>query len=53
MDAGIGNVTIPVLDVFPEGTELVDAYSGARGRVSKGRVSITTESGLVLLSPLR
>jgi alpha-amylase len=50
MDQGDGEKTIPVFELFPEGTELVDAYSGARGTVREGRVSLRTPSGLVLLS---
>jgi alpha-amylase len=50
MDQGDGAKTIPVFDLFPDGTELVDAYSGVRAAVRSGRVSITTPFGLVLLS---
>lgn len=39
--------------VFPDGTELVDEYSGVRGRVRNGSVSLTTGSGLVLLGEPR
>jgi alpha-amylase len=51
MDQGEGAKTIPVFDVFPEGTELTDGYSGVSGRVTGGAVTLTTESGLVLLAP--
>ena len=50
MDQGEGAKTIPVFGVFPEGTELLDAYSGARGTVRDGRISLTTAFGLILLS---
>jgi alpha-amylase len=50
MDQGAGAKSIPVFDLFPAGTELVDAYSGARATVRGGTVSITSRSGLVLLS---
>lgn len=50
MDQGEGARTIPVFGVFPDGTELVDGYSGARGTVMNGRISLLTGSGLVLLS---
>jgi alpha-amylase len=53
MDQGEGAKTIPVFGVFPDGTELVDAYSGVRGTVRKGTVSLTTGSGLVLLGERR
>jgi alpha-amylase len=49
MDQGEGAKTIPVFGVFPDGTELVDAYSGVSGTVRNGAVSLTTGSGLVLL----
>jgi alpha-amylase len=50
MDQGEGAKTIPVFGVFPEGAELVDAYSGARGTVRNGAVVLATPSGLVLLA---
>jgi len=50
MDQGAGAKTIPVVGVFPDGTELTDACSGARARVIGGRVTLTTGFGLVLLS---
>ena len=53
MDQGEGAKIIPVFGVFPEGTELVDGYTGVTGRVRNGAVSITTGSGLVLLSEAR
>jgi alpha-amylase len=53
MDQGTGMKTIPVLGVFPDGTELEDAYSGARGTVRNGRIALTTPAGLVLLDPAK
>ena len=53
MDQGEGAKSIPVFGVFPDGTELVDAYSGATGTVRDGRISLTTSFGLVLLSERR
>jgi alpha-amylase len=53
MDQGMGAKTIPVFGVFPDGTELQDGYSGVRGRVSNGAISLTTASGLVLLGERR
>ena len=50
MDEDQGEKTIPVFELFPEGTELVDAYSGVRATVRDGRVSLTTPFALVLLS---
>jgi alpha-amylase len=49
MDQGEAAKTIPVFGVFPDGTALVDAYSGVSGTVRNGTVSLTTGSGLVLL----
>jgi len=53
MDQGEGAKTIPVFGVFPDGTELVDAYTGVRGTVRNGGVSLTTAFGLVLLAEWR
>jgi alpha-amylase len=50
MGQGEGAKSIPVFGVFPEGAELVDGYSGVTGNVRGGKISITTGSGLVLLS---
>ena len=50
LDQGEGAKTIPVFGVFPDGTELVDGYSGVRGPVRNGSISLTTPFGLVLLS---
>jgi alpha-amylase len=50
MDQGTGLKTIPVQSVFPEGTELLDAYSGVAGRVRDGKVTLATGFGLVLLA---
>jgi alpha-amylase len=48
-----GAVTIPVFGVFPDGTELLDAYSRQTGTVTNGQISLVTESGLLLLSERR
>ncbi|MGZ8392189.1 MAG: alpha-amylase family glycosyl hydrolase [Gemmatimonadales bacterium] len=53
MDQGEGARTIPVFGVFPDGTELVDDYSGAGGSVKDGKVSLMTGSNLVLLAERR
>jgi alpha-amylase len=53
LDQGTGTKTIRVFDVFPEGALLVDEYSGARGTVRGGRVTLTTPSALVLLAERR
>jgi alpha-amylase len=48
MDQSAGTKTIPVFGVFNDGAELVDGYSGVRGRVVNGTITVTTSSGLVL-----
>jgi alpha-amylase len=53
LDQGEGAKTIPVFGVFPDGTTLVDGYSGEQGTVVGGKLSLTTGSGLVLLSEQR
>jgi alpha-amylase len=53
MDQGEGAKTISVFGVFTDGTELVDAYSGVRGTVRNGSISLTTAFGLVLLCERR
>jgi alpha-amylase len=50
MDQGEGAKIIPVFDVFPDGAELVDAYSGTKGTVRNGRIMLATAFGLLLLS---
>jgi alpha-amylase len=53
MDQGEGAKTVPVFGVFPDGTKLMDGYSGVAGTVRNGAVSLTTGSGLVLLAEHR
>jgi alpha-amylase len=53
MDQGEGPVNVPVFGVFPDGTELIDAYSGTTGTVTNGEISLVSESGLFLLSERR
>ena len=50
VDQGEGVKIVPVLGVFPEGADLVDAYSGSPAKVRDGAVTLTTAFGLVLLS---
>ena len=50
MDLKSGPKIIPVFGVFPNGTEVTDAYSGATGTVRNGTIAIASTSGLVLLS---
>jgi alpha-amylase len=53
MDQAKGAKRISVFGAFPEGTRLVDGYSGVRGTVKNGVMSVTTASGLVLLAEPR
>jgi alpha-amylase len=53
MNVTPGTVTIPVGDVFADGTVVVDAYSGESGTVAGGAVTLTTQAGLVLLAERR
>ena len=53
LDQPNGAKSIPVFGVFPDGTELVDGYSGQRATVADGKVSLTTAFDLVLLSERR
>jgi alpha-amylase len=50
LDLGEGEKRVPVFGVFGEGTEVVDEYSGQRGLVREGAVTIDSEFGLVLLA---
>ncbi len=49
MGQGTGPKTIPVSGQFPDGSRVVDAYSGVRGTVREGRVELSTPFDLVLL----
>jgi alpha-amylase len=53
MDQGEGAKTISVFGVFPDGTVLVDGYSGVRATVTDGKVSFTTSFDLLLLGEAR
>ena len=50
MDLEAGPKTIFVYGLFPDGTELRDAYSGASGTVTNGEITLETDCDLVLLS---
>ena len=50
MGQGEEEKVIPVFGAFPDGTELLDEYSGQTGMVVDGQVTLTTPFGLVLLS---
>jgi alpha-amylase len=49
IDLPRGEKTIGVQDVFPEGTKLLDYYSGQQVEVQGGKVKVTSEFGIVLL----
>jgi alpha-amylase len=53
MDQGEGEKTVPVFGLFPDGTKLVDAYSGVTSNVKDAHVTLATGSDLVLLAELR
>ncbi len=44
-----GTKTVPVGDVFADGTRVTDAYSGASGLITEGTVTLDTPYELVLL----
>lgn len=48
LDLNSGIKQISVANIFPDGTQLRDAYSGKSTTVSNGKVSIDTEFGIVL-----
>ena len=49
LDLEAGAKELPVGEVFEEGAELIDAYSGTRARVIDAKVSMDTPFGIVLL----
>lgn len=53
MDLGAGSKTIFLFGLFPDGTELLDAYSGETGTVTNGEIQLVTDFDLVLLSERR
>ena len=53
LDQPIGEKTVPVSDVFPEGAELIDAYSGTPAEVRDGGASLATDYAIVLLAEAR
>jgi alpha-amylase len=53
MGQAAGAKTIPIFGLFPDGTELVDAYSGQSGTVTNGGISLVTPFDLVLLGERR
>lgn len=53
MDQPAGPRTIPVFGVFADGTGLVDSYSGTRGTVRSGTVTLSGGGAIVLLAPPR
>lgn len=52
LDQPAGSKRIPVAGVFPDGTELLDGYSGIRGVARAGAISLTTPGSVVLLAPI-
>jgi alpha-amylase len=52
LDLEKGQKSIPVGTIFPNGTKVKDAYSGKTTTVVKGKVSIDTDFGILLLEKL-
>ena len=52
LDLAKGEKTIPVGAIFSSGTKLKDAYSGKTAIVTKGKVTINSDFGIVLLEKL-
>jgi alpha-amylase len=50
LNLSVGSKTLPAFDVFPDGTDLVDSYSGAAATVVGGEIALDTPYTLVLLS---
>ena len=50
LNQGTGQKSIPVGEVFREGTQLVDSYSGERAMVTSGSVTLRTPYETVLLA---
>ena len=50
LDQVEGAKTIPVAGAFPRGTQLVDVYSGERGTVADGEITLDTPFATVLLA---
>jgi alpha-amylase len=53
MDMQKGDKRVPTFGVFPDGVEVIDAYSGVTAKVRNATVSLATPWGLVLLSEHR
>jgi alpha-amylase len=53
IDQGDGAKTIPVFGLVPDGTDLIDAYSGETGTVTNGEIALTTGYGILLLGEQR
>lgn len=52
LDLPLGEKSIPVGNIFPNGCKVKDAYSGKIGIVAKGKVNLNTDFGIVLLEKL-
>ena len=53
LDQAEGTKTIPAFGVFPDGTQVVDAYSGETATVADGEITLTTGYGILLLGQRR
>ena len=52
LDLTMGEKSIPVGNIFPNGCKVKDAYSGKTAAVAKGKVNLNTDFGIVLLEKL-
>lgn len=50
LNAPVGNKTIAVFDVFAEGAELQDYYSGQKMTVKAGKITLSTPYSILLLA---
>jgi len=53
LDQGPGEKTIPLGGLFPDGSVLVDGYSGVEATAARDRVTLVTPFGTVLLAARR
>jgi alpha-amylase len=52
LDLPKGEKSIPVGAIFANGSKVKDTYSGKTATVVKGKVTLTTDFGIVLLEKL-
>jgi alpha-amylase len=52
LDLPVGEKSIPVGNIFPNGCDVKDTYSGKTAIVIKGKVDLNTDFGIVLLEKI-